>query len=28
MLGSFRSEQKTREEFLALIRNGKNGSAF
>ncbi len=28
MLGSFRSEQKTREEFLSLIRNGKNGSAF
>ena len=28
MLGSFRSEQKTREEFLSLIRNGKNGGAF
>jgi GTP cyclohydrolase I len=28
MLGSFRSEQKTREEFLSLIRNGKNGSTF
>jgi GTP cyclohydrolase I len=28
MLGSFRTSEKTREEFLALIRNGKNGSAF
>ena len=28
MLGSFRNEQKTREEFLSLIRNGKNGGAF
>jgi GTP cyclohydrolase I len=28
MLGSFRSEDKTREEFLSLIRNGKNGSSF
>src|SRR5437763_9901020 len=28
MLGSFRSEQKTREEFLSLIRNGKNGGSF
>lgn len=28
MLGSFRSSEKTREEFLSLIRNGKNGSAF
>ena len=28
MLGSFRNEQKTREEFLALIRNGKNGGSF
>ena len=28
MLGSFRSSEKTREEFLALIRNGKNGSSF
>jgi len=28
MLGSFRNEQKTREEFLALIRNGKNGGTF
>lgn len=26
MLGSFRSGEKTREEFLSLIRNGKNGS--
>jgi GTP cyclohydrolase I len=26
MMGSFRSSEKTREEFLALIRNGKNGS--
>jgi GTP cyclohydrolase IA len=26
MLGSFRTSEKTREEFLALIRNGKNGS--
>jgi len=28
MLGSFRSSDKTREEFLALIRNGKNGASF
>jgi GTP cyclohydrolase IA len=28
MLGSFRSSEKTREEFLSLIRNGKNGSAL
>jgi len=28
MLGSFRSSEKTREEFLSLIRNGKNGSSF
>jgi GTP cyclohydrolase IA len=28
MLGSFRSSEKTREEFLSLIRNGKNGTAF
>jgi GTP cyclohydrolase I len=28
MLGSFRSSEKTREEFLALISNGKNGSSF
>ncbi len=28
MLGSFRSSEKTREEFLALIRNGKNGTSF
>ncbi len=28
MLGSFRSSEKTREEFLALIRNGKNGNSF
>jgi GTP cyclohydrolase I len=28
MLGSFRSSDKTREEFLALIRNGKNGNSF
>lgn len=26
MLGSFRTSEKTREEFLALIRNGKNGN--
>ena len=26
MLGSFRSSDKTREEFLSLIRNGKNGT--
>ena len=26
MLGSFRTSDKTREEFLALIRNGKNGN--
>ena len=28
MLGSFRASDKTREEFLALIRNGKNGGSF
>jgi GTP cyclohydrolase IA len=28
MLGSFRTSEKTREEFLALIRNGKNGHSF
>jgi GTP cyclohydrolase I len=28
MLGSFRSSEKTREEFLSLIRNGRNGSSF
>ncbi len=28
MLGSFRSSDKTREEFLSLIRNGKNGHSF
>jgi len=28
MLGSFRTADKTREEFLSLIRNGKNGSSF
>jgi GTP cyclohydrolase I len=28
MLGSFRSLQNTREEFLSLIRNGKNGNSF
>ena len=28
MMGSFRSSDKTREEFLALIRNGKNGNSF
>jgi GTP cyclohydrolase I len=28
MLGSFRNSDKTREEFLALIRNGKNGNSF
>jgi len=28
MLGSFRSSDKTREEFLSLIRNGKNGNSF
>ena len=28
MLGSFRNSEKTREEFLSLIRNGKNGSSF
>lgn len=28
MLGSFRSAEKTREEFLSLIRNGKNGNSF
>jgi GTP cyclohydrolase I len=28
MLGSFRMSQDTREEFLSLIRNGKNGNSF
>ena len=28
MLGSFRTAQKTREEFLSLIRNSKNGNSF
>jgi GTP cyclohydrolase I len=28
MLGSFRNSEKTREEFLSLIRNGKNGHSF
>lgn len=28
MLGSFRSSRNTREEFLSLIRNGKNGNSF
>ncbi|HYX53515.1 MAG TPA: GTP cyclohydrolase I FolE [Candidatus Limnocylindrales bacterium] len=28
MLGSFRNSDKTREEFLSLIRNGKNGNGF
>lgn len=28
MMGSFRASEKTREEFLSLIRNGKNGGAF
>src|SRR5436305_9242575 len=28
MLGSFRTAEKTREEFLSLIRNGKNGHSF
>jgi GTP cyclohydrolase I len=28
MMGSFRSSEKTREEFLALLRNGKNGGSF
>lgn len=28
MLGSFRESDKTREEFLSLIRNGKNGNSF
>src|SRR6201992_215492 len=28
MMGSFRSSDKTREEFLSLIRNGKNGNSF
>jgi GTP cyclohydrolase I len=28
MLGSFRTSDKTREEFLSLIRNGKNGQSF
>jgi GTP cyclohydrolase I len=26
MMGSFRTSEKTREEFLSLIRNGRNGS--
>ena len=28
MLGSFRSSDKTREEFLSLIRNGRNGHSL
>jgi GTP cyclohydrolase I len=28
MLGSFRDSRETRDEFLSLIRNGKNGSSF
>lgn len=28
MLGTFRSSDKTREEFLSLIRNGRNGYSF
>ena len=28
MLGSFRNSQNTREEFLSLIRNGKNGNSL
>jgi GTP cyclohydrolase I len=28
MMGSFRASDKTREEFLSLIRNGKNGNSF
>ena len=28
MLGTFRNADKTREEFLSLIRNGKNGNSF
>src|SRR5262249_3026470 len=28
MLGSFRTSEKTREEFLGLIRNGKNGGGI
>jgi len=28
MLGSFRNAEKTREEFLSLIRNGKNGNGL
>src|ERR1041385_4280835 len=28
MLGSFRNSDKTREEFLSLIRNGRNGHSF
>jgi GTP cyclohydrolase I len=28
MLGSFRTLQNTRDEFLSLIRNGKNGHSF
>ena len=28
MLGTFRTLQNTREEFLSLIRNGKNGNSF
>ncbi|HEY6968590.1 MAG TPA: GTP cyclohydrolase I FolE [Candidatus Angelobacter sp.] len=28
MLGTFRTLQNTRDEFLSLIRNGKNGNSF
>jgi GTP cyclohydrolase I len=28
MLGTFRTSQNTRDEFLSLIRNGKNGNSF
>jgi GTP cyclohydrolase IA len=28
MMGSFRTADKTREEFLSLIRTGKNGNSF
>ena len=28
MLGSFRASEKTREEFLSLIHNGRNGGSF
>jgi GTP cyclohydrolase IA len=28
MMGSFRSADKTREEFLSLIRTGRNGNSF